>query len=105
MDCRAGAERAIRARVGVAWSKWSEILSLLVNRGIPLPKRGNIYEACIRSVMLCGGETWALTGRLTSILLGCDQKMLRYMAGVTWRDRVSCLQVVGRCGVRELGVC
>ena len=46
---------------------------------------------------------WALTGRLTSILLGCDRKMLRYMAGVTWMDHVSCLEVAGRCGVRELG--
>ena len=53
--------------------------------------------------MLNGGETWALTGRLTSILLGYDRNMLRYMAGVTWRDRVSSLEVVGRCGVRELG--
>ena len=29
--------------------------------------------------------------------------MIRYMAGVTWRDRVSSLEEVGRCGVRELG--
>ena len=32
---------------------------------------------------------WALTRRLTSILLGCDRKMLRYIAGVTWRDQVT----------------
>ena len=35
-------------------------------------------------------------------MLGCDRKMLRYMAGVTWRDRVSSSEVA-RCGVRELG--
>ena len=45
----------------------------------------------------------ALTRRLTSILLGCDRKMLRYMVEVTWRDRASSLDVAGRCGVRELG--
>ena len=45
--------------------------------------------------MLYGGETWALAGRLTSILLGCDKNMLRYIAGVTWRNRVSSLEVVG----------
>ena len=53
--------------------------------------------------MLYGEETWALTGRLTIILLSCDRKMLRYMAGVTWRDRVSSLEVAGRCGVRVFG--
>ena len=29
--------------------------------------------------------------------------MLRYMAGVTWRDRVTSAEVARRCGVRELG--
>ena len=29
--------------------------------------------------------------------------MLRYMAGVTWRDCVSSLEVAVRCGVREFG--
>ena len=79
-----------------------EIASLLVNRGIPLHHRGKVYEACIRSVMLYGGETWALTARLEAILLCCDRRMLRYMAGVTWRDRVRSVEVA-RCGVRELG--
>ena len=31
LDCGGFAERAIRARVGAAWGKWKEILSLLVN--------------------------------------------------------------------------
>ena len=68
-------------------------------------KRGysKVYESCIRSVILYGRETWALTGRLANTSLGCDRKILRYMAGVSWSDRVSSLEVAGRCGVRELG--
>ena len=50
-----------------------------------------------------GGETWALTARLEAILLSCDRRRLRYMAGVTWRDRVRSEEVARRCGVRELG--
>ena len=49
-----------------------------------------------------GGEKWALTARLKGILLSCNRRMLRYMAGVTWRDRVRSAQVA-MCGVRELG--
>ena len=79
LECGGGSERAIKARVGAAWGKWKEIASLLVNRSIPLHHRGRVYEACIRSVMLYGGETWALTARLESILLSCDRRMLRYM--------------------------
>ena len=83
LECGGGSERAIRARVGAAWGKWNEIASLLVNRDIPLHHHGKVYEACIRSVMLYGGETWALTARLEAILLSCDRRMLRYMVGVT----------------------
>ena len=49
------------------------------------------------------GVTWALTARLEGILLSCDRRMLRYMAGVTWRDHVRSAEVARRCGVRELG--
>ena len=104
MKCWGGLERAVRARVGAAWGKWKEIASLLVNRGIPQHHHRKVYEACIRSVMLYGGwETWALTARLEGILLSCDRRMLRYMAGVTWRDRVRSVEAARRCGVRELG--
>ena len=103
LECVGGSERAIRARVGAAWVKWNEIANLLVNRGILLHHHGKVYEACIRSVMLYGGETWALPARLEPILLSCDRRMLSYMAGVTWRDRVRSAEVARRCGVRELG--
>ena len=40
----------------------------------------------------------ALTKRLESMLVGCDRRMLRYMAGVMRRDRVA-----RNCGVGMLG--
>ena len=103
LDCGGGSERAIRARVGAPCGKWKEKASLLVNRGIPLHQHGMVHEACIRTVMLYGGETWALTARLEGILLDYERQMLRYMAGVTWRDRLRSAEVERRCGVGELG--
>ena len=37
------------------------------------------------------------------MLVGCDRRMLRYMAGVTRRDQVSSEEVARRCGVGMLG--
>ena len=37
------------------------------------------------------------------MLVGCDRRMLKYMAGVTSRDRVSSEEVARRCGVGMLG--
>ena len=57
LDSEGGAERAFIARVAGAWEKWREISGLLLNKGIPLARRGMVFDACIRSVMLYGGET------------------------------------------------
>jgi len=57
LDCEAGLERAVRARVAAAWKKWGEMVSLITNRSIPLKITGRVYESCVRSVMLYGAET------------------------------------------------
>ena len=44
-----------------------------------------------------------LVERLESVLVGCDSRMLRYMAGVTRRDWVLSEEVARRCGVGMLG--
>jgi len=74
------------------------MVSLITNRSIPLKVSGSVYESCVRSVMLYGAETWALTGKLEVILKSCDSRMLRYMAGVRWQDRISSEEVAKRCG-------
>ena len=102
LDCEAGVERAVRARVAAAWGRWREIASLLVNHSIELRSRGSVYEACVRSALLYGAETWALTDRLTKVLCSCDRRMLRYMAGVRWQDGRTSIEVAKACGVEDL---
>ena len=102
LDSEGGVERAVRMRVSAAWQKWREISSLLTNRSIPLWSRGRAYDACIRPVLLYGSEGWPMTDRLRAVLTGCDRRLLRYMAGITWRDHVSSAEVADRCGVELL---
>jgi len=85
-DCTADA--AMRARISAAWGKWREISSLLCNSGIPLRRRATVYDACIRSVMLYGSETWPVTKKLEDMLLRSDRRMIRLMCGVTLRTRI-----------------
>ena len=104
LDCEAGVERAVRTRVSAAWKKWREMASLLKNRHIPLKIRGSVYESCVRSVMLYGAETWEMTGRAEDILKHCDRRMLRYMAGVSWKDKINSEEVSRRCGLTDIQV-
>ena len=102
VDREGGVERAVRGRVAAAWSKWREIAGLLCNRRIPLRRRSSIYEACVRSVMLYGSETWPLTQRMESYIVSGDRRMLRYMAGVRLQDHVPSAVVAERCGLRQI---
>ena len=42
LDCEAGVERAVRARVTAAWRRWREMASLVMNRSIGLRTRGRV---------------------------------------------------------------
>ena len=99
LDRSGDAERAVRCRIACGWAKWRELAALLGNRGIPLKHRGKVYEACVRSVITYGSETWPLTKKLEDLLVKSDRRMLRYMAGVSLRDRVTNEDLLRRCGL------
>ena len=99
LDTEGSVERAVRMRVAAAWRKWREIASLLLNRSIPLRHRGRVYDACVRSVLLYGSEGWPMTDRIQGIVTSCDRRILRYMAGVSLRDRFRSEEAARRCAV------
>ena len=53
-----------------------------MNHCVGLRTKGRVFEACVRSALLYGADTWAMTRRLMDVLCRCDRKMLRYVAGV-----------------------
>ena len=102
LECEGGVEVAVSGRISASWLKWKEISSLLVNRGVPLRHRARVYEACIRPVLLYGSETWPLTVGLQEMIRTTDRRMLRYMAGVRWQDRVPSEEVLRRCDLEDI---
>ena len=56
-------ERSVITRLGTAWREFRVLMSLLTSRVLSLQVRGRLYEACVRSVMLYGSETWAVEFR------------------------------------------
>ena len=45
LDCEAGVERAVRARVSAAWKEWRDMTGLLTDKKIPLRIRGSVYDS------------------------------------------------------------
>jgi hypothetical protein len=94
-----GADEAVRARVKSAWGKFMELAPILTVRGLSLKMKGKIYRACVQSVMLYGSETWALKVGNVQQLERTERMMVRWMCGVSMRDRKRSLELLDCLGI------
>ena len=84
-----GVEESIVARVRSGWKKFRELLPVLTTKGFSFHSKGRVYQACVRSVMLYGSETWAAKEEDLVRLERNDMRMIRWMCNVTLKDRKS----------------
>ena len=77
-----GAELAVANRVGRAWGKFNTMATLLCNKSVSGRVKGRLYTACVRSCLLYGSETWALTKEYQRKLENTENRMIRKMYGL-----------------------
>ena len=94
-----GAEEASRARVRSAWAKFRELSPLLTARGASLKIKGKLYSIYVQSVMLYGSETWAMKVDDAYRLERTERMMIRWMCGVTLKDKKSSDDLRKRLGI------
>ena len=78
-------------RVRGAWRQFREFTELLTRRCIPLrQKKGGytLYRSCVQSVVVHASETWAVRAEEEQRMERNENVMLRWMCGVTLRDKV-----------------
>ena len=51
-----GCSYAVSARIISSWRAFRELLPILTNRAIRLKLRGNVFNSCVRKVLLYGSE-------------------------------------------------
>jgi hypothetical protein len=56
----------------------------------------------VRSVLLYASETWKTNKAIESWLRGYEERCLRKIFRVRWRDRVSNREIVERTGIGDL---
>jgi hypothetical protein len=88
-----GCGEASRTRVRGAWGQFKEFAELLTRRGIPLRQKGRVYRSCVQSVMVYASETWAVRVEEEQRMERNENVMLRWMCGVTLRDKVSTVEL------------
>mgnify|MGYP003454445976 CR=1 FL=1 len=97
-----GAGEASRARVRCAWAKFRELAPILTSRGASLKVKGRVYKTCVQSVLLYGSETWPVTTEDMQCVERAERMMIRWMCGVSLKNRISSAELYGRLGVEEV---
>ena len=62
---------------------------VICDRRVPAREKGKVYKVVVRSAMLYGLETGALTKRQEAEIEVAELKMLRFSLGVSRMDKVS----------------
>ena len=102
LDAGDGTESSTVTRVRSGWKKFRELLPLLTTKAISLKVKGELYAACVRSVMLYGSETWLIKVEESQRLHRNEMSMIPWMCGVTMRDRYPCEELQARVGVKPI---
>ena len=72
---------------------------MLTRRGIHLRQKGRVYRSCVQSVMVYASETWAVMVEEEQRMERNENVMLRWMCGVTLRNKVPTVELRRRLGI------
>ena len=97
-----GAEDASRARTRCAWSKFRELAPILTSRGASLKVKGKVYKTCVQRTMVYGSETWPMKKEDMQRLERTERMMVRWMCGVSLKNRISSDELKGRLGIEGI---
>jgi hypothetical protein len=97
-----GAEEASRVRVRCAWAKFRELAPILTSRGASLKVKGKVYRACVQRVLVYGSETWPMKVDDMHRLERTERMMVRWMCGVSLKNRVSNEELNRRLAVEQV---
>jgi hypothetical protein len=97
-----GVDSALVTRVRCAWNKFRELQGILTKKDVSWKLKGKVYSVCVRSAMIYGSETWAMTSDQMKRLERAEMKMVRWMCGVTLAHRMKCADLRERLGIEPV---
>ena len=102
LDAEGGVKLAVTTRIRCGWKKFRELAPFLTSKA-PTPKlKGMVYAACVRTSMIYGSETWAITTEDSKRLERAEAQMVRWMSGVTLKDRKRTSEVLQSLGLDSI---
>ena len=97
-----GMYMAIRHRVSAAWGNWKKCSGMLCERKMSVKLTWKIYRTVVSAPLLYGTETWSTTKSKENGLGESDMRLLRWICGVTKKDKIRNEHVRGSVQVAPL---
>ena len=93
---------AVSARSISSWKVFRKLLPILSKRAIRLKLRGNVFNSCVRKVLLYGSEIWPLLNEDIQRLITADNGMIRWICGVSLKDHIPTTDLLIRLGISSI---
>ena len=74
---------AVYQNLKKARMRWGIITRVLAETGAMVQARGIMYKAVAQSVLLCGSDSWVMTGEMLNVLEGFQQRATMRITGMT----------------------
>ena len=98
MEAEGGSWKAVKQRVKVAWMKWRDMSGVRCDKRMPRKVKRKTYRAVIRLVLLHGTKCWTIRKKEEN-LMRTEMRMLRWILGVSLKDKIRNEEIRRRCGV------
>ena len=95
-------EREVTRRIQAGWKNWREVSGVLCDRRMPVKLKGKVYKTVVRPAMMYGMEATPIKKVNEKRMNVAEMKMLRWMSGVTRRDRIPNKRLRGTVKVVKL---
>ena len=95
-------DEEISQRIKSAWYNWKKISGVLCDNKISARLKGKVYKSVVRPALLYSSETWPMKRTQERRMEVAEMKMLRWMCGVTRRDKIKNNYIRGTVKVTEV---
>ena len=83
-----GTEDEVGKKIQAGWNNWRKVTGVLCDSKVSPGVKERLYKTMVRSTMLYGMETVAVTKSQEKQMERVEMKMLRFSFGVTRRNRI-----------------
>ena len=78
-------EREVKRKVQAGWNGWRRVSAEICDRRLPARVKGKLYSSVVRTAMVYGLETLAVTKTTSG---SRRDELLRFAVGVTRKDKI-----------------